>query len=353
MVVLLPKSNAAAAVLSLAAFVVLTIAILSPFITLMQLGDEQSFSMVGGILELFRRGDIFIAVVLMTFSIAFPYVKLAAIIAAVARQTGLCARTRIRLQHFAITTGKFSMLDVFVVAVLIVVLNLQGFADASAEYGVVLFTIAVGLSMAASLTTIADGSAQMNEPAAPTQQRFPSSKWALAGLVFLLAGSSLVAFGWYSGRTAPISGVRVSFKPGMNIPKIADLIRNPDLYVLAILSSGENRSSEKRPNAVVGNGLRFGFHLTVPFNRLQSVELWDSRDTFADALIKLRQPRLLDHVDNLKLVTDGERFRFEMESPAGLSLRTRLCLHFGLGVLLLGAVCLLPWLIRIARRHTV
>jgi paraquat-inducible protein A len=128
---------------------VLTAGILRPFISMSELGQERIFSLLGGINELFHRNHIFLACILLIFSVIFPYAKLIALLVATSRLTRLTDRARHRLHKIAQFTGRYSLLDILVVAIIIVVVKFQDLAEARALSGTYLFALAVFLSMAA------------------------------------------------------------------------------------------------------------------------------------------------------------------------------------------------------------
>src|SRR5262249_7111406 len=65
---LLPD-NRVSAVLAVSAAIVLTVALTLPFVGMEQFGVFHSYSLLGGILELLRRGYLFIGIVLLLFSV--------------------------------------------------------------------------------------------------------------------------------------------------------------------------------------------------------------------------------------------------------------------------------------------
>ena len=143
--------NALAAVLAVAAIAVLAVGVSTPFVEMTTLGRTRSFGVVSGVLELFRRGETLLGVVLGVFSVIFPFVKLLAILAATSRLALLSPRGRHLLARLAVLTGKYSLLDLLVVAVMIVIVKFDGLAEVSARVGVVWFTAAILLSLASGL----------------------------------------------------------------------------------------------------------------------------------------------------------------------------------------------------------
>jgi paraquat-inducible protein A len=127
--------------------VTLSFGIVSPFLSMTKLGETRIFSLVGGIVELFRTGNTLIGTVLLVFSVLFPFAKLLALLAATSRLAPLSTRARKRLHHLAAVTGKYSLLDILVVAIVIVVVKFRGLAEARAMYGTTIFCVAIFLSI--------------------------------------------------------------------------------------------------------------------------------------------------------------------------------------------------------------
>jgi paraquat-inducible protein A len=103
---------------------------------------ESSVSVVGGIITLFHEGEYFLFAILTLFTLVFPCVKLGLLgVIWVDRQHDL-ARVR-RLHHWVEVFGRWSMLDVFVVAILIVAMKSAAVADIHIGSGLYLFTFSV------------------------------------------------------------------------------------------------------------------------------------------------------------------------------------------------------------------
>lgn len=150
------RDNRVAAVLCVVAIGVLAVAIVMPFIAMNQFGQDRVFSLVGGIRELSDRGQTVIAVVLFMFSLIFPFAKLIAILIATSSIVPLSVRARKRLHFVAAFTGKYSLLDILVVAIVIVLIKFQGMAEARALPGTTLFCVAILLSILAGFAVDLD-----------------------------------------------------------------------------------------------------------------------------------------------------------------------------------------------------
>lgn len=108
------------------------------------IGDEVSI--LDSVWRLLESGEIFLFVVLTIFSILFPIVKLVTafylwFLAPVTRPGFL------RTLAWIETLGKWSMLDVFVVALIVVALQISIVSDVALHAGIYLFTLAVALSL--------------------------------------------------------------------------------------------------------------------------------------------------------------------------------------------------------------
>jgi paraquat-inducible protein A len=120
-----------------------------PGVTLEAIGREtEHYSVMGGVIDLWRLGHPLLATVLFCFSIVFPSLKLLALCWMWFRP--MPARGRAQLGHWLKALGKWSMLDTFVVAALIGSVQLSRVitaAKATAEPAVYFFATAILLSI--------------------------------------------------------------------------------------------------------------------------------------------------------------------------------------------------------------
>ncbi len=145
------RHNGLAAALAVLALIALVGGMVMPFISMTKLGTSRIFSLIGGIIELFHTRNFFIGGLLLLFSVVFPIVKLVMLLLATSALVSVPDKTRRRMHKIAVITGKYSLLDVLVVAVMIVLVKFGEFADVRALPGTVLFCVAVLLSIAAGL----------------------------------------------------------------------------------------------------------------------------------------------------------------------------------------------------------
>ncbi len=159
------RHNGLAATIALIALITLSIAIVIPFISMTKFGEHREFSLIGGIMELFKSGDYLIGGVLMAFSVVFPFAKLVALLIATSALVPLSKSWRRRLHQIATVTGKYSLLDILVVAIVIVLVKFHGIAEARALPGTTLFCVAIFLSIVSGFAVNFDKNAE-TEPAA-------------------------------------------------------------------------------------------------------------------------------------------------------------------------------------------
>lgn len=134
----------------LASFVLLVIALSLPLMTVEKLVFwKNEYSVIEGVRGLWDQGQYALAVILFFFSIVFPTLKLAML--GVIWTIRLAERRRQALLQWLGILGKWSMLDVFVVAILIVLVKLGPLARVQPRRGVYWFAAAILLSMITSM----------------------------------------------------------------------------------------------------------------------------------------------------------------------------------------------------------
>jgi paraquat-inducible protein A len=137
-----------AAALSLCALVLFVPAILLPMMRVETLGNVHEASVVGGVSHMLAHGQLFIGLVILVFSLVLPPLKLLALLLVSARL--LHAPGRARLYRWVELLGRWGMLDVLVVAVLIAFVKLGDAVQIQAGPGLFLFGACVLVSLLAS-----------------------------------------------------------------------------------------------------------------------------------------------------------------------------------------------------------
>ena len=110
---------------------------------------KNEYSVFKGVISLWEQSQYALAVILFFFSVVFPAVKLAAL--GVLWNAPLSEGKRQTVLHWLGILGKWSMLDVFVVAILIVLVKLGPLAKVEPQSGVYVFCAAILVSMVTSM----------------------------------------------------------------------------------------------------------------------------------------------------------------------------------------------------------
>lgn len=110
---------------------------------------HDAVSVVSGILTLLHEREYFLFVILTLFTLAFPCLKLGLLGVIWAEREHNLTRVR-RLHRWVEHLGKWSMLDVFVVAILIVAMKSAAVAELHVGAGLYLFTSSVILTQLTS-----------------------------------------------------------------------------------------------------------------------------------------------------------------------------------------------------------
>lgn len=139
--------TAAAAV---AALVLFWPAILLPILEVERLGHRHTSSLLAGTLELIAHGDWFVGGIVLLFSIVFPLVKILLLLE-------LSLLDLLHRRHKAWTyrvmelAGKWSMMDVLLLAFLVMLVKLGSLAEFRVGPAVVAFVLCVAMSMVSSM----------------------------------------------------------------------------------------------------------------------------------------------------------------------------------------------------------
>jgi paraquat-inducible protein A len=113
---------------------------------------ENQVSVYRGLIVLWKAGELFLFLILFVFTILFPFVKINSLL-------GLWLWPRLeqeqarRMYHFVSNLGKWSMLDVFVMAILVLTVKSSGVANIQVGAGFFLFFVSVMLTQTTSLWT--------------------------------------------------------------------------------------------------------------------------------------------------------------------------------------------------------
>ncbi len=142
-----PRNAVFLRVLIALSIVFLIIGLLAPIFTISKLVIIQnSFSIIGGVLKLIEEQQWFLFLIITTFSIILPIVKIIVLSLLVSHKIDSSVKNK-KYLHWIHQIGKWSMLDVFVIAILIVGVKLGPIVNIEMEFGLYAFAISVLLVM--------------------------------------------------------------------------------------------------------------------------------------------------------------------------------------------------------------
>ncbi|KRP89756.1 paraquat-inducible protein A [Pseudomonas lactis] len=128
---------------------------LLPIMTVSSLGQGDPSTIMSGVIQLVQHGMYPIAAVVFIASILVPTFKLVGIgllLFSVQRHQPLSAQQRIVMYRFIEFIGRWSMLDIFVIAILVALVNFGRLASIEANLGAAAFASVVILTMFAAVT---------------------------------------------------------------------------------------------------------------------------------------------------------------------------------------------------------
>lgn len=126
---------------------------LLPIMTVRNLGQGTPDTIMSGVISLANNGLYGIAAVVFLASIVVPTFKLigiAGLLFSIKNKVNFSARQRVIIFRFIEWIGRWSMLDIFVIAVLVTVVNFGNLASVEADFGAVAFAGVVVLTMLAA-----------------------------------------------------------------------------------------------------------------------------------------------------------------------------------------------------------
>ena len=110
---------------------------------------KNEYSVITGTIGLYKEKEYFLTALIFFFSLVFPFVKL--IMLGILWRCRFTNEDRHRILGWLGQLGKWSMLDVFVVAVLIVAIKLGPMASVEPRAGIYVFSLAIMMSIATTV----------------------------------------------------------------------------------------------------------------------------------------------------------------------------------------------------------
>ena len=144
------RSQGRTAAAAVAAMVLLPAAVLLPILEIEHLGHHHRSSIVGGIVDLYQTRSILVAIVILLFSVVLPLLKILALI----ELSWLCSlqqRHRAWTYRWMEQIGKWSMMDVMLLALLVMMFKLTGVVQFHFGPALIAFVLCVSMSMIAAI----------------------------------------------------------------------------------------------------------------------------------------------------------------------------------------------------------
>lgn len=144
------RSNARAFSAALAALILYPLAISLPIMRLERFGHAQDASIWTGSVGLLSKGELVVGAVVLLCSVVIPLAKLVGLLLITGRPAWLSRRHRARTYRLIELTGRYGMLDVLLIAVVVAWIKIGDLVEVSPGPAALTFTAVVVLSLAAS-----------------------------------------------------------------------------------------------------------------------------------------------------------------------------------------------------------
>jgi len=146
-----PISLSRTAAAALGAFFLYWPAVLMPILEVERLGHHYQSSLLMGTLDLITQGSLLVGAVVLLFSIVFPLVKI--ILLVELSLLGLLHKRHRALTYRIIEQlGKWSMMDVLLLALLVMLVKLGNLVEFRFGPAAIAFVLCVAMSMLASIS---------------------------------------------------------------------------------------------------------------------------------------------------------------------------------------------------------
>lgn len=142
--------TARVAATAIAALILFPPAITLPIMRIEEMGHATEASIWSGSLGLLRDGDYFVGGIVFLCSIVFPLLKLFGLLAITVGRHALARRARRVSWHIVDLTGRWGMLDVLLVSVVVAWVKVGDLVEITPGPAAVAFTSVVFLSLVAS-----------------------------------------------------------------------------------------------------------------------------------------------------------------------------------------------------------
>ncbi|HEY3245706.1 MAG TPA: paraquat-inducible protein A [Phycisphaerae bacterium] len=144
--------NRLTAAITLAALLLYPLAVSLPMIRVEKFGHHNEASVLEGVVRLLGAGHLLVGVVVLLCSIVLPLGKLLSLLLLSTGARFMRGEHRALTYHVVEWTGRWGMLDVLLLAILVAILKIGDFVQVSAGPAALAFTCCVALSLLAAAT---------------------------------------------------------------------------------------------------------------------------------------------------------------------------------------------------------
>lgn len=139
--------------LTFAALVLYFPANMLPVLKVDSITGEQKSTIISGVIQFWQQADYPVAIIIFCASVMIPVLKIISIVAlCLAARSGRRARGMTRLYRITEFVGRWSMVDIFVVAILVAVVQLGSTISIHPGAGAISFAAVVVLTMFAAMS---------------------------------------------------------------------------------------------------------------------------------------------------------------------------------------------------------
>ena len=144
------RGNGPARAAALAALILYLPAILLPVMRIERLGHTNEAGILSGSIELLRGGEAAIGVIVLACSVVLPLLKLVGLLALTSRKRLLSRRHRALTWHGIEWTGRWGMLDVLLIAVVVAWIKMGDLVEVTPGPAALVFAACVLMSLLAA-----------------------------------------------------------------------------------------------------------------------------------------------------------------------------------------------------------
>lgn len=142
--------NALSGAVAWSALFLFPFGILLPVLEVRRFGQVNTASIWDGTWDMMFAGEVLVGIVILLCSIVIPFVKLVGLIAITGGRMFLSKRRRALTWRLLELIGRWGMVDVLLVALVVTIVKLGDVVEMKPGPGVFAFTTCVGLSLVAS-----------------------------------------------------------------------------------------------------------------------------------------------------------------------------------------------------------